>query len=195
MSRALFLLNIYSQKRIFLSKVEYIVYREKRGDTMQNQIGAVLKVVGSIVIALGLLLGLIGGSQANSFLFFVTTFLGSLVTGMVLIGLSEIIRILEVINENIPKRRRKMVRGSNDTLFDSPSQAMSTKEEDDIKDFLQKHDIEIEKIIPTPTEDYFIIKTSARYILIEMGGFTPKIINEDKWPEDLVGWFEHNIQD
>lgn len=175
-----------------MSKVEYIVYREKRGDIMQNQIGAVLKVVGSIVIALGLLLGIIGGSQTNSFLFFVTTFLGSLVTGMVLIGLSEIIRILEVINENIPKRRRKMARSSNDTLFDSPSQPMSTKEEDDIKGFLQKHDVEIEKIIPTPKEDFFIIKTSARYILIEMGGFTPKIINEDKWPEELVGWFENN---
>ncbi|TYS70453.1 hypothetical protein FZC76_00720 [Sutcliffiella horikoshii] len=162
---------------------------------MQNQIGAVLKVVGSIVIALGLLLGIIGGSQANSFLFFVTTFLGSLVTGMALIGMSEIIRILEVINENIPKRRRKMVRSSNDILFDVSPQSMSTKEEDDIKEFLQKHNVDIEKIIPTPKEDFFIIKTSARYILIEMGSFTPKIIDEEKWPEDLVGWFEQYNQD
>ncbi|MGD6779309.1 hypothetical protein ACQCT3_06330 [Sutcliffiella horikoshii] len=161
---------------------------------MQNQIGAVLKVVGGIVIALGFLLGVIGGTQTQSFLFFVTTFLGSLVTGMVLIGLSEIIRILEVINKNIPKRSRKTASNSNETLFDAPPQQMSTKEEDDIKDFLQKHNVEIEKIIPTPKEDFFIIKTSARYMLIEMGGFTPKIIDEEKWPEDLVGWFEQYNQ-
>ncbi|KMJ59373.1 hypothetical protein AB685_00325 [Bacillus sp. LL01] len=158
---------------------------------MQNQIGAVLKVVGGIVIVLGFFLGIIGGTQTQSFLFFVTTFLGSLVTGMVLIGLSEIIRILEGINENIPKRRRKVARSSNETLLDAPPQPMSKKEEDDIKDFLQKHDVEIEKIIPTPKEDFFIVKTSARHILLEMGGFTPKIINEGEWPEDLVGWFEH----
>ncbi|WP_226681402.1 hypothetical protein [Sutcliffiella horikoshii] len=161
---------------------------------MQNQIGAVLKVVGGIVIALGLLLGIIGASQTNSFLFFVTTFLGSLVTGMVLIGLSEIICILEGINENIPKRRRKMASSSNDTLLSTPPQPMSTKEEDDIKDFLKKHDVEIDKIIPTPKEDFFIIKTTARYMLIEMGGFTPKIIEEEKWPEELVGWFEYYKQ-
>ncbi|NLP52874.1 hypothetical protein [Bacillus sp. RO1] len=161
---------------------------------MQNQIGAVLKVVGGIVIALGLLLGIFGGTQTNSFLFFVTTFLGSLVTGMVLIGLSEIIRILEVMNENMPKRRRKLSKKSNATLIEATPQPMSTKEEDDIKSFLHKHDIEIEKIIPTPKEDYFIIKTSARHILIEMGGFSPKIINEEKWPEELLGWFEHNYQ-
>lgn len=161
---------------------------------MQNQIGAVLKVVGGIVIALGFLLGIIGGTQTQSFLFFVTTFLGSLVTGMVLIGLSEIIRILEVINKNIPKRRRKMASSSNDTLLSAPSRPMSTKEEDDIKDFLKKHDVNIEKIIPTPKEDFFIIKTSARYMLIEMGGFTPKIIEEEKWPEELVGWLEHYKQ-
>ncbi|ART76456.1 hypothetical protein B4U37_10565 [Sutcliffiella horikoshii] len=177
-----------------MSKVEYILYREKRGDILQNQIGAILKVVGGIVIALGFLFGIIGASQTNSFIFFVTTLLGSLVTGMVLIGLSEIIRILEVINENIPKRRKKMGLSSNNTLIEAPPHPMNTKEEDDIKSFLQKHDVEIEKIIPTPKEDFFIIKTSARYMLIEMGGFTPKIIDEEKWPEDLVGWFEQYNQ-
>jgi len=161
---------------------------------MQNQIGAVLKVVGGIVIALGFFLGIIGGTQTQSFLFFVTTLLGALVTGMVLIGISEIIRILEVINENIPKRRKKIVLSANDTLIDATPQPMNTKEEEDIKSFLQKHNVEIEKIIATPMEDFFFIKTSARYMLIEMGGYTPKIINEEKWPEELVGWLEHYIQ-
>ncbi len=161
---------------------------------MQNQIGAVLKVVGGIVIALGFFLGIIGGTQTQSFLFFVTTFLGSLVTGMVLIGLSEIIRILEGINENIPKRRKKIAVNSNETLIDATPQPLNTKEEDDIKSFLQKHNVEIEKIIATPMEDFFFIKTSARYMLIEMGGYTPKIINEEKWPEELVGWLEHYKQ-
>ena len=158
---------------------------------MQNQIGAVLKVVGGIVLALGFLLGIIGGTQLQSFSFFVTTILGALVTGVVLIGLSEIIRILEVINENIPKRRKKMAVSSNDTLIDSQPQTLNVKEEDDIRVFLQKHSIEIEKIIPTPMEDFFFIKTSARYMLIEMGGYTPKIIDEEKWPEELAGWLEY----
>ncbi|WP_404433129.1 hypothetical protein [Sutcliffiella horikoshii] len=161
---------------------------------MQNQIGAVLKGVGGTVIGLGLLLGIFGGTQTQSFLFFVTTFLGSLVTGMVLIGLSEIIRILELINENIPKRRKKIAVSSNDTLINETPQPLNTKEQDDIKSFLQKHNVEIEKIIPTPMEDFFFIKTSARYMLIEMGGYTPKIIDEEKWPEELVGWLEHYKQ-
>ena len=161
---------------------------------MQNQIGAVLKVVGGIVIALGFFLGIIGGAQTQSFLFFVTTLLGALVTGMVLIGLSEIIRILEMINENIPKRRKKIAVSSNDTLIYEAPQPLNTKEQDDIKSFLQKHNVEIEKIIPTPMEDFFFIKTSARYMLIEMGGYTPKIIDEEKWPEELVGWLEHYKQ-
>ncbi|WP_404462370.1 hypothetical protein [Sutcliffiella horikoshii] len=161
---------------------------------MQNQIGAVLKVVGGIVIALGFFLGIIGGAQTQSFLFFVTTLLGALVTGMVLIGLSEIIRILEMINENIPKRRKKIAVSSNDTLINETPQPLNTKEQEDIKSFLQKHNVEIEKIIPTPMEDFFFIKTSARYMLIEMGGYTPKIIDEEKWPEELVGWLEHYKQ-
>lgn len=161
---------------------------------MQNQIGAVLKVVGGIVIALGFFLGIIGGAQTQSFLFFVTTLLGALVTGMVLIGLSEIIRILEMINENIPKRRKKIAVSSNDTLINETPQPLNTKEQEDIKSFLQKHNMEIEKIIPTPMEDFFFIKTSARYMLIEMGGYTPKIIDEEKWPEELVGWLEHYKQ-
>ncbi|WP_404351615.1 hypothetical protein LG311_10105 [Sutcliffiella horikoshii] len=161
---------------------------------MQNQIGAVLKVVGGIVIALGFFLGIIGGAQTQSFLFFVTTLLGALVTGMVLIGLSEIIRILEMINENIPKRRKKIAVSSNDTLINETPQPLNTKEQEDIKSFLQKYNVEIEKIIPTPMEDFFFIKTSARYMLIEMGGYTPKIIDEEKWPEELVGWLEHYKQ-
>ncbi|UAL49275.1 hypothetical protein K7887_10205 [Sutcliffiella horikoshii] len=161
---------------------------------MQNQIGAVLKVVGGIVIALGFFLGIIGGAQTQSFLFFVTTLLGALVTGMVLIGLSEIIRILEMINENIPKRRKKIAVSSNDTLINETPQPLNTKEQEDIKSFLQKHNVEIEKIIPTPMEDFFFIKTSARYMLIEMGGYTPKIVDAEKWPEELVGWLEHYKQ-
>ncbi|WP_404450175.1 hypothetical protein LG307_10270 [Sutcliffiella horikoshii] len=161
---------------------------------MQNQIGAVLKIVGGTVIGLGLFLAIVAGSESESFVVFFSGFLVSLVVGMVLIGLSEIIRLLEVINGNIPKRHKKITMSSNDTLVDEPSQPISTKEEDDIRSFLQKYDVEIEKIIPTPKEDFFIIKTSARYFLIEMGGFTPKIINEDKWPEELAGWFQHYNQ-
>lgn len=76
---------------------------EKNEDTQTNSISEIIKIIGFIEIIAGVFLGLFVGSQFREFswLLALPWWAISFIAGMLLIGFSEVIRLLHEINEQM----------------------------------------------------------------------------------------------
>ncbi|QFT88992.1 hypothetical protein FIU87_10070 [Bacillus sp. THAF10] len=163
---------------------------------MQNKIEVALRILGIAVISLGIIIAFIIGTESQSFTLFFSSILTSLISGFVLLGLAEIIKYLELIyiklNPLYKQTSLNSLTSKQEDVENLKANPLGSKEEEDIKKFLQSNHISVEKIFATPFEDWFIIVTNQERILVEMGGFTPKIIPNEKWPSNLQTWYEAN---
>ncbi|CAG9621865.1 hypothetical protein [Sutcliffiella rhizosphaerae] len=161
---------------------------------MQNIIESALKVLGFIIIIIGLFVSIIAGEEAESISVFFSTFISGVVSGLVLFGLAEIIRLLESINGKLKSKddSNHATSKEQEEIINGQPMQLSHKEETEIYIFFKEQNKKIDKILPTPREDFFIILSNDEYLLVELGGFSIKVYQADKWPNNLRLWFEAN---
>ena len=140
-------------------------------------IGFVLKVVGLVVIAWGIIHGFIfvisfAESFSNGmgiFGFLNTTFTYS-ICGILLIGFGEVIDLLQKIHDkNDPKLQ--VAPGTTPVpLF----------AEQEIKEFYSNKNTWVDTISPTKDRDIFIVKANGRTECIELGDLVPRTLTKDE---------------
>ncbi|MCG1020766.1 hypothetical protein [Sutcliffiella horikoshii] len=157
---------------------------------MENTVGKILQILGFIVIGIGVLLAIIFASETGSIGMALSALFTSSVGGMVLIGFAEIIRLLERVVQKVnpfPSAAQSIKSGVEVT---NQPVGLTEENKEEIKAFLQKNDIQYDRILSTPREDFFIVVLKYEAMLIELGGFQPKLISKEKWPHDLKHWYE-----
>lgn len=156
---------------------------------MENTVGKILQILGFIVIGIGILLAFIFASETGSIGMALSPLFTSFVGGMILIGFAEIIRLLERVVQKVHPFSIEEGHDSGVEVNNQPVE-FTEENENEIKAFLQKNEIQFERIESTPREDFFIVVLKYEAMLIELGGFQPKLISKDKWPNDLRKWYE-----
>lgn len=157
------------------------------GYQVKNIISRILFIAGIIVIIIGFIISLmftqheiVNEFGQNSTIFTLSFLLIHVVIGIVLIGLSEIVKLLQaIVNHQLVIH--PIEHSSNKELnvdkvnYEKPVSA-SIKTE--IINFYAEQLIKIDDIHVTTIEDVYIVKRGNDKDLIELGGFRPTIISQ-----------------
>jgi hypothetical protein len=158
---------------------------------MENTVGKILQTLGFIVIGVGILFAIIIATEMNSVGSALSTLFSSFVGGMLLVGFAEVIRLLEIIIRRIKPSATESSIDQEETVEKAVVlEEVSIQAEDEIREFLFKSNITAGEIIATPKEDTYIVTTSSENILIELGGFQPRILDSSKWAEEINKWYQ-----
>lgn len=156
---------------------------------MKNIISRILFIAGIVVIILGFIVSLLFTQHefvtefGNIFSSFTLSFLLiHVVIGIVLIGLSEIIKLLQVlVNHHV----------ENEAIVNSPNKKPSVRNvnyekgvpasiKKEIIDFYADQLIKIDDIHVTTIADVYVVNRGNEKDLIELGGFHPTIISKGR---------------
>ncbi|RSL33838.1 hypothetical protein D7Z54_09110 [Salibacterium salarium] len=170
-----------------------------------NGIAKVLMVIGIAEIILGFIAGLVFGrvevSSYSSEQIWSVTFIwwiSSFVSGMLVIGLSEIIELLHKLNlqfqSNDVSSSKKIATTStveNTSLNENKSLKLAENGTTMIIDYFEKKGEKVQDIIMTPFEDLCLVKVNDKFELVEVGGFNPSIKDINEFSE-VKEWFNTN---
>lgn len=158
---------------------------------MQNIVGKILLFVGFIVIGIGILLSIIMMSNraittdyGNEYVqidggFIITLFIGHIVIGLFLIGLSEIIKLLqELVNKQNGKDEDKVVEEIEIHTNEQTPNSVSNLARAEIMQYYAAKGIQIEEVYLTNQEDIYSVTYGENQDLVELGGFSPRIIKK-----------------
>ena len=141
-----------------------------------------LLIVGIIVLFIGFISSFINGldefGEERNY-FSIAILFPYLVSGIGLIGLAEIIRLLQKMVDQVvglPVKKYQEVKSPVESKIDIVSEA-SRKE---IMDFYETQSIQIENIQPTKLKDFFIVVHGEEKDIVELGGFKPDIISKER---------------
>ncbi|MGX1192036.1 hypothetical protein [Metabacillus sp. SLBN-84] len=149
---------------------------------MKNSVASVLNVIGIATIIIGIITAFSIGDDFGTALA-VMSAVYSFISGMLFIGFGEVIRLLHEMNE---RNREPLVvqQSSKDgvltTLQDNPPPTKITSNEI-IEEFYEAKGLRVEAIYNAPVEDTYFVSVNGVIQLVELGGFTPKIIPQEKW--------------
>ncbi|ESU33487.1 hypothetical protein G3A_06095 [Bacillus sp. 17376] len=164
----------------------------------QNSVAKVLRVIGIIIMIGGFFLALTTGSSQNLGMALPVLF-SSFVTGMLFIGFSEVIALLQKIHFQLYQDGSKATASSsNEPEVDQPQEQKewqpSPQDLEDIQELYQ--DQKVTKIEASPYEDYCVVQIEGKdhIEVVELGGFKPKKVTAASKP-DLVNniqkWFKN----
>lgn len=158
---------------------------------MENTVGKILLFAGLSVMVIGILLSIIMMSNLTITTdygvehvqvdggFIISLFFGHIVVGLFLIGLSEIIKLLQQlvnkqngIDEDIVTEEREI-----HTNEQSPN-AVSDLARSEIMQYYAAKGIQIEDVYSTNQEDIYTVTYGEKQDLVELGGFSPRIIKQ-----------------
>ncbi len=196
----------------------------------ENQIAKVLFYIGIAEIVAGFIMGIVFANQdVPSYLFedqsdqtafawstAVAWWIGSFVTGMLFIGFSEVIEILdtklsktvtllEQIKYNVPKKESQPIASAKENDIQNRKSNISNSEEnkpwfvveedkEKIHKMFAKKGKKVEDIIKTPSKYHCLIKLDdGSYELVAVGGFKPILINKGLWNEEVQSFFDNQI--
>ncbi|MBA2175994.1 hypothetical protein H0266_13945 [Halobacillus locisalis] len=140
----------------------------------ENKVASAIFAVGFFMITIGIVTGI---------MFDLSLLLTGVVSGIVFIGFSEVIRLLQ----GIYNQGDIMIRASSSTASESEilsgddgnqvkamsAHGVSEGERNEIVEFYSSKGLKVENISATDQEDYFIVKVNGREELVELGGFKP----------------------
>ncbi|MFT9596306.1 hypothetical protein [Mesobacillus sp.] len=164
----------------------------------QNIVAKVLRVIGIAIMIGGFFLALTTGSSQNLGMALPVLF-SSFVTGMLFIGFSEVIALLQKIYLQLYKGGTKVTASSStEPEVEQPQEQIkwhpSAQELVDIQEIYNGQ--KITKIEASPYEDYCIVQIEweDHIEVVELGGFKPKKVSAASKP-DLVNniqkWFNN----
>ncbi len=158
---------------------------------MQNTVGKILLFAGFIVVVIGILLSIIMMSNRAISTdygieyvqvdggFIISLFIGHIVVGLILIGLSEVIKLLQQlvnkqngIDENIAMEEREI--HTNEQSQNSVSDLSRAE----IMQYYAAKGIQIEEVYSTNQEDIYAVTYGENQDLVELGGFSPRIVKK-----------------
>jgi hypothetical protein len=169
----------------------------------QNTVAKVLRVIGFVIMIGGFFLALSMGSRApevgQNLGLTLPALFSSFVTGMLFIGFSEVIALLQKIHLQLHQDgTRTTASSSKEPEVDQPQEHKEWHPSpQDIKDIQELYQGQkVTKIEASPYEDYCVVQVEGRdYIeVVELGGFKPKKVSAASKP-DLVNniqrWFNN----
>jgi hypothetical protein len=193
---------------------------------MNNLVGKIILVIGFVEIFAGLLVGLVFGSATDAY--GTSTFnikialiwwISGFVTGMLFIGFSEVIKLLDNINnklgnnklsnnksgnnsENIPVEKLSIsspiLNENSETtnmvgnlrLRKNYTKEIPTSNKKVIVTYLRSNQVPFDELYSTPFENFVIILINERYYIVKVSGYKPTILTENDWTEEMKEWFE-----
>jgi len=158
---------------------------------VQNTIGKILLFTGYVVIVIGILLSIImmnnraittdygieyvqveGG-------FIISLFIGHIVIGLILIGLSEVIKLLqELVNKQNGNNQDLVVEERDIHTNEQSPNSVSNLARAEIMHYYAAKGIQIEEVYSTNQEDIYSVTYGDSQDLVELGGFSPRIIKK-----------------
>ncbi|WLR57260.1 hypothetical protein LC048_10580 [Mesobacillus subterraneus] len=169
----------------------------------QNIVAKVLRIIGIVIMIGGFFITLNMGSRAeevglHSGIAWPVLF-SSFVTGMLFIGFSEVIALLQKIQLQLYQDETKETAlSSSDSELDPPQEQkewhLSPQDLEDIQELY--HDQKLTKIEASPLEDYCVVQIDGknRIEVVELGGFKPKKVSTASKPNlvnNLQNWFNN----
>jgi hypothetical protein len=160
----------------------------------QNIVAKVLRVIGIVIMIGGFFIALSMGSRApemgQNLGLTLPALFSSFVTGMLFIGFSEVIALLQKIHLQLYQDVTKATTSSSNKA--EVEQTQEQKEwrlsQQDIADIQELyHDQKVTKIEASPYEDYCVVQVEGNdhIEVVELGGFKPKKVSAASKP-DLV---------
>lgn len=159
--------------------------------TVQNIIGKILLFVGYIVIVIGILLSIIMMSNRAITTdygieyvqvdggFIILLLIGHIVVGLLLIGLSEVIKLLqELVNKQNGKDEDTVVEERDIHTNEQLPNSVSNLARAEIMQYYANKGIQIEEVYSTNQEDIYSVMYGDKQDLVELGGFSPRIIKQ-----------------
>ena len=111
--------------------------------------------------------------------FIISLFIGHIVIGLILIGLSEIIKLLqELLNKQNGKDGDLVVAESDIHTNEQSSHSVSDLARAEIMQYYAAKGIQIEEVYLTNQEDIYSVTYGENQDLVELGGFSPRIIKQ-----------------
>ncbi|MCZ2259119.1 hypothetical protein [Sporosarcina sp. G11-34] len=152
-----------------------------------NLIALILKIMGLIVIAWGILSGIVflvsvydeymGELPIGVWSVFFTPIL----VGFLIIGFGEVIDLLQrIFNQNEPAEKKLSLSEEPEkpNQPNQPHPLVPWQAEQEIREFYVKKGVEVDRITATKDQDIFVVEANGKVERIELGGFSPKILSE-----------------
>jgi hypothetical protein len=169
----------------------------------QNSVAKVLRVIGFVIMIGGIFIALSLGSRApevgQNWGIALPALFSSFVTGMLFIGFSEVIALLQKINLQLYQDGSKTTISSNNEPDEvQPIERIewhpSPQDVEEIQELF--HDQKITKIEASPFEDYCVVQIDGEdhIQVVELGGFKPKKVSVASKPDlvnNLQKWFNN----
>ncbi|WP_066050686.1 hypothetical protein [Robertmurraya korlensis] len=160
-----------------------------------NNIAQALFIIGILSIIGGVISGLYYGTSVEYYplgnfqgVLSWTVLLSGVVSGIVFLGFSELIKLLQgIYNLQKNKQNEMDLPGSKEeaTLLKEPVihdtrdfRVVPDKVRRDIEGFYKNE--QVDKIVATRLEDYYIVTLKGKEVVIEMGGFKPTPLSDQK---------------
>ena len=168
----------------------------------QNIIAKVLRVIGIVIMIGGFFLALSMGSRApevgQNLGITLPALFSSFVTGMLFIGFSEVIALLQKIHLQLYQDGTKATASFNDPEVVQPQKPKEWQPSlQDLEDIQELYlDQKITKIEASPFEDYCVVQIEGKdhIEVVELGGFKPKKVSAASKPDlvnDIQKWFNN----
>ncbi len=154
--------------------------------TKRTLIGFLLKIVGLVVVAWGIIQGFIfifsfgeSFSSGIGIFSFLNTIFTYSICGILIIGFGEVIDLLQKIHDqNDPKAQALQAMEDNSHPFANVPIPLSAEQE--IKEFYSHQNIWVDSISPTKGHTVFGVKVNGHTEYIELGELTPKILTGEE---------------
>lgn len=162
----------------------------------ENKVAKILFIIGCSAIAFGVISGLsVGRGYANEIIWsvFLSWFAVGFVSGMIFIGFAEVIHLLHHIRKKLygeEERQEPPSRSDDNEESRKISWSFSAADEEKIIN-LYRSDY-IQEVIPTPFEDYCIVKLESEtgYRVVEVSGFSAIETKESIINEKIKHWHD-----
>lgn len=154
---------------------------------VQNIVGKILLYAGISIMIIGVILSFVMSTLTTTTDygieyvqvdggFIISLFIGHIVIGLILIGLSEIIKLLqELVNKQNGKDEDIVEESDIHTNEQSPN-SVSNLARAEIMQYYAAKGIQIEEVYSTNQEDIYSVTYGENQDLVELGGFSPRII-------------------
>ncbi len=154
-----------------------------------NNVAKTLHFLGVLTIILGLILSIFFAVVLPLIL------LSSLIFGAILIGLAEIIKLLQEISHKLgPEVVVPLQAVSTLPFKNSPYHSIFIEDANQIKALISRRNETLESIFPTPYVDFHFVATNKAYHLVELGDFVPYVIPKERWKPEMRHFYEEVLK-
>ena len=157
----------------------------------KNIIHYILFITGIVVIFTGFVISVSNGgtesfnefdeiSNTFSFSILFSILFPYVVIGIVLIGLSEVVNLLQKLVNHFIGIPEKVEPVFNDLVENKDNEEVSLATKVEINMFYEEKSLQIDEIRPTKLEDFYIVIRGNDKDLLELGGFHPIIVSNER---------------